>query len=44
MWYTYFALAPMTVAAMVARNASGVDLFSYVSPRGSSIRLALDRY
>lgn len=44
MWYTYFALAPMTLATMIARNATGVDLFRYVSPRGRSLRLALDRY
>lgn len=44
MWYTYFALAPMTVTARVAENATGVDVFNHVSPTGRSLRLALDRY
>jgi hypothetical protein len=43
MWYTYFALAPMTAGIQVGRNVLGVDLFGYVSPEGRSIRLALDR-
>ncbi len=41
MWYTYFALAPMTAAATLARNAEGEDLFAYVSPSGRSLELAL---
>jgi hypothetical protein len=43
MWYTYFALAPMTAGAQVGRNVLGVNLFEFVSPEGRSIRLALDR-
>jgi hypothetical protein len=43
MWYTYFALTSLTAAVQIARNVSGVDLFSYVAPNGRSLRLALDR-
>ncbi len=43
MWYTYFALAPMTAGIQVGKNILGVDLYGYVSPEGRSIRLALDR-
>jgi len=43
MWYTYFALAPMTGTANIAKNATGADLFEYESPGGCSIKLALDR-
>jgi hypothetical protein len=43
MWYTYFALAPMTAGAQVGRNILGVNLYDYVTPEGRSIRLALDR-
>lgn len=44
MWYTYFALAPMTGAANIARNATGIDLFHYAAPNGRTIKLALDRF
>jgi len=44
MWYTYFALTPMTAAAAIVRNATGVDLFAYAAPNGRTIRLALDRH
>ena len=44
MWYTYFALAPMTGACQVALDATGTDLFTYVSPKGRSIRQALNKY
>jgi hypothetical protein len=44
MWYTYFALAPMTAACQVAYNAAGTNLFDYISPNGSSIQKALDFY
>jgi hypothetical protein len=43
MWYTFFALAPMTGAAQLARNVRGVDLFNHAAPNGRSLRLALDR-
>src|SRR5262249_20595963 len=36
-WYTYFALAPLTAGCQIAGNARGVDLFSY-----GRLRLALD--
>jgi len=42
-WYTYFALAPLTGTAWVARNVGDVDLFAWVAPNGRTIRLALDR-
>jgi len=44
MWYTYFALASMTAAVQIALNTTGENLYDYVSPRGRSIRLALDRH
>ena len=43
MWYTYFALSPMTGIANIAKNATGEDLFQYVSPSGLSLKLALDK-
>lgn len=43
LWYHYFALSPMTAAAEVVRNATGEDLFNWVSPSGKSIKLALDK-
>jgi hypothetical protein len=43
MWYTYFALSSMTASAWILENVKGVDLFSYVSPNGHSLKLALDR-
>lgn len=44
MWYHYFALAPLTAAAQVAKNATGTDIFEYVSPNGKSIKTALDYF
>jgi hypothetical protein len=44
MWYTYFALAPMTFSIMVVKNTTGEDLFAYTTPRGRTIRLALDKF
>jgi len=41
-WYTYYALTPLTAACQVAFNATGVDLFNYTSPNSRSIKLALD--
>ena len=40
--YTYFYLSPLTAAAQVALEAEGVDLFSWISPRGKTIKKALD--
>ena len=41
-WYTYFALAPMTAAIEIARNAEGIDLYPYVPPSGGTVKDALD--
>lgn len=41
-WYSYFALAPLTAACQVAANARGVDLFRYQAADGASIEKALD--
>jgi hypothetical protein len=40
-WYSYFALAPMTAAANVVRNAGGPNLFDPASPTGARIQKAL---
>lgn len=44
MWYTYYTLAPMTSAAMVLYNETGVNLFEWVNPAGATITKALDLY
>jgi hypothetical protein len=44
MWYTFFALAPMTAAATIARHAEGQDLLAYVSANGRSLEQALLAY
>lgn len=41
-WYTYFALAPLTAACRIAQNARGVDLFHSTGKDGASIERALD--
>jgi hypothetical protein len=41
-WYTYFALAPLTAACRVAQNARGVDLFHFKGKDGAGIEKALD--
>ena len=41
-WYTYFALAPMTASCNILRNSGTEDLFRYEGPAGQSIRKALD--
>ncbi|ADE53565.1 alginate lyase family protein [Coraliomargarita akajimensis] len=41
-WYTYFALSPMTAASQIAANARGVDLFSFKGDDGAGIEDALD--
>lgn len=43
-WYTYFALAPMTAACQVIYNTTGVDYFHWVAPNGRSVKQALDTY
>ncbi|MDD2716707.1 MAG: alginate lyase family protein [Candidatus Wallbacteria bacterium] len=43
MWYTFFALSPLSSAMLVARNA-GTDLFNYTSDNGRSLKMALDKY
>ena len=42
-WYTYYALDPLTAAAAVIHNAGGPDLFTWTSPQGRTIKSALDR-
>lgn len=42
MWYHYFSLAPMTAAAKIVADATGEDLFRWVSPNGKSLKKALD--
>ncbi len=41
-WYTYFALAPMTAACNIIRNSLGIDLFKHKGENGQCIKLALD--
>lgn len=41
-WYSYFALAPLTAACQIAMNASGTDLFHFRGKDGAGIEQALD--
>lgn len=41
-WYSYFALAPMTAACQIALNARGTDLFQFKGEDGAGIEQALD--
>jgi len=41
-WYSYFALAPLTAACQIALNASGTDLFHFRGTDGAGIEQALD--
>jgi hypothetical protein len=41
-WYTYFALAPLTAACHIGDNASGSDFFSFKGQDGGGIEEALD--
>jgi hypothetical protein len=41
-WYTYFALDPMTAAARALHNAGEPDLLTWTSPGGHTIRSALN--
>ncbi|MHC4504756.1 MAG: alginate lyase family protein [Planctomycetota bacterium] len=38
LWYTYFALAPMTGAIEIVRNSGGPDLYAWQPPSGGTIR------
>ncbi len=40
-WYTYFALDPLTAALNVVRNAGGPNLFDPSTPRGARVQKAL---
>lgn len=42
MWYTYFALAPLTACIEIARNSGGPDLYDYRPPSGGTVKDALD--
>jgi uncharacterized protein YjdB len=44
MWYTYFALAPMTEAAHFVRKHLGVDLFDPATESGAELKRALEFY
>ena len=44
LWYTYFALSPLTTACEIARNVSGIDLFVYKGKDGAGIEDALDYF
>lgn len=41
-WYTYFALAPMTAACTVVYNSIGTDLLCRTESTGKSVKKALD--
>ncbi len=41
LWYTYFALCPMTGACEIVRNSGGPDLYAWEPPSGGSIRDAV---
>ncbi|WP_168121722.1 alginate lyase family protein [Paenibacillus sp. HB172176] len=41
-WYHYFALAPLTAAAKIVLDATGEDLFRWISPSGKGLKKALD--
>jgi hypothetical protein len=40
-WYTYFALDPLTAALNVVRNSGGPNLFDPSTPRGARVQKAL---
>lgn len=44
MWYTFFALAPMTCSAQVVQNTTREDIFRYTASNGRNIKMALDRF
>ena len=42
MWYTYFALCPLTCSAHIATNVTEKNYFNSSTPNGRSLKLALD--
>ncbi|MDD4688660.1 MAG: alginate lyase family protein [Eubacteriales bacterium] len=44
MWYTYFALAPMTAACQIIYNTTGDNYFTWKSPKNTSVKQALDTF
>jgi hypothetical protein len=44
MWYSYFALAPMTASCQIIYHATGENLFAYTAPNGRNIKAALDKF
>ena len=44
MWYTYFALCPMSCSAYIATNVTGVDYFNYTDADGKGLKPALDTF
>jgi hypothetical protein len=44
MWYTYFALCPMSCSAAIVTNAAGEDMFAYTDSSGRGLKLALDKF
>lgn len=43
-WYTYFALAPLTVAIEIVRNSGGPNLYHYQGEEGGSIYNAISYF
>lgn len=44
LWYTYFALCPMSLSAAIATNVTGEDYFNYTDAAGRGLKPALDRF
>jgi hypothetical protein len=44
MWYTYFALCPLTCGATIATNATGKDYFAVDGEEGKQLKAALDAF
>ncbi len=44
LWYTYFALCPMSCSAAVATNVIGEDYFRYTDASGRGLKPALDTF
>lgn len=42
-WYTYFALCPMSCSAAIVTNTTGENMFEFTDSRGRGLKLALDR-
>ncbi|MFI4912804.1 MAG: alginate lyase family protein [Sedimentisphaeraceae bacterium JB056] len=43
MWYTYFALCPMSCSAAIVTNATGEDMFNYTDAKRRGLKPALDK-